>query len=196
MATTLPVSILGFVAALMLATVWHELGHLWVAHLRGVPVRLIAIGMGPALWRRALAADVRLEVRALPLGMSIGVLGRRAADGQLRRPVQDDLAIAAAGPLASLLLAPLLIGLTIPIIHGLPGLAYWLIATAILSVLLAVMNLIPIPGLDGGHLLVLTLAHLGRQLSPQREVWLHRTGMQVTIALTCSVSVLSLLARR
>jgi membrane-associated protease RseP (regulator of RpoE activity) len=190
----LPFSIVGFVAALLLATVWHETGHLLMALRRGVPVRLIAVGIGPALWRRTLAADLRVEVRALPLGMSIGVLGRRAADGSPRRPVTDDLAIAAAGPLASLLLAPVLLAPTLLTIRTLPGVAYWLIATGLLSVLLGLMNLVPIPGLDGGHLLVLTLARLGRQLSPQREVWLHRTGMQVAIALTAVFSVYSTLA--
>ena len=41
----------GLLAALMVVTIWHELGHLWVARHLGVPVKLIGLGVGPAIWR-------------------------------------------------------------------------------------------------------------------------------------------------
>jgi membrane-associated protease RseP (regulator of RpoE activity) len=70
--------LLGLLAALTVVTIWHELGHLWVARRYGVPVKLIGVGIGPAIWRFCLGGDVTFEVRALPVGMVIGVIARRA----------------------------------------------------------------------------------------------------------------------
>jgi membrane-associated protease RseP (regulator of RpoE activity) len=183
------ITVLGFPAALVLSTIWHELGHFVVARLYRVPVRLIVLGLGPTLWRRTLPGDLRLEVRALPLGVAVGVLGRRTADGHPRRPISHDFAIAAGGPTASLIFSAILLVLAF-LGHPGPTMGLWLVATALISALLAGMNLLPIPGLDGGHLVMLTLAHFGWQFSPQREVALQRLGIRLTTGL-CVLFVLS-----
>jgi membrane-associated protease RseP (regulator of RpoE activity) len=185
-------AVLSFVAAVTLAATWHELGHLLAARILRVPVKLVAVGLGPALWRHTLRGDVRFELRAVPLGMAVGVVGRRTLDGRVRRPVNYDIAIAIAGPAASMLLAFLLVVLAV-LIHAGPALHLWLVATGLLSALLGLLNLIPVPGLDGGHLLMLLLALRGWQLSPQGEVMVHRIGMRAMILATVLASVYQVL---
>lgn len=186
--SALPMTALGFLAALVLSTVWHELGHLVVARLYGVPVRLLAIGLGPVVWRHIFWGDLRFEVRAVPLGATIGVVGRRTADGRARRPISHDFAVAAGGPAASLTLSVILVML---VFLGHPALyiGSWLVLTAMISALLAGMNLLPIPGLDGGHLVMLTLAHFGWQLSPKREVAVQRLSIRLTTGLCVLVAL-------
>jgi|GEM_PF-1207602 len=186
--------VLGLLAALMLVTVWHELGHLWVARRFKVPVKLIGLGVGPAIWRFRLRDDVRFEVRALPVGMVIGVIGRRGPDGQLRRPVAHDLAVAAGGPLASFILTVILF-LAALLTRALPGLQIWLVYTGLLSAVASVLNLLPLPGLDGGHLFLLSLAQVGLQLPPHLEVEVHHVGLRVTAIACLMVSIVMLGAR-
>ncbi len=64
-----------------------------------------------------------------------------------------------------------------------------------ISALLAGMNLLPIPGLDGGHLAMLTLAHFGWQLSPAREVAVQRLSIRLTTGLCVLFAVLAWAAR-
>ena len=187
--TSMAVSPIGFLTALLLVTVWHEAGHLLVARLVGIPVKLVALGLGPAVWRRSGDDGVDLVLRALPTGMSIGVPGRRDADGQLRRPIHHDILMAAGGPVASFVLSLGLVGLAV-LLGPAAALYPWLVATAALSTLLALLNLLPLPGLDGGHLLVLGIAALGFQLSPQQEVALHRYGLRLLALVVAVIAVL------
>jgi membrane-associated protease RseP (regulator of RpoE activity) len=186
--------LLGLLAALTVVTIWHELGHLWVARRYGVPVKLIGVGIGPAIWRFCLGGDVTFEVRALPVGMVIGVIARRAPDGQALRPVAHDLAVAAGGPLASFLLTAIFF-LAAPLTRALPGLQTWLIYTGLLSAVLSTLNLLPLPGLDGGHLFLLSLAQMGLQLPPEMEAKVHHVGLRVTAIACLVVSAVMLGAR-
>ena len=186
--------IAGFLAALALTTLVHESGHLAAARLLRIPVWRIVIGMGPVFWRRALNDDSEFVLRAIPTGMLIGVPGRRNPDGTQRRPIHHDVLIAAAGPMMSLLLAVFLWGAAhmsvLPI-----SLRFWLECTAMLSAFLGLSNLIPIPGLDGGHLLLLGAARLGLQFSPEGEMQAHRVGVcLVTVA--CLVALVATLVLR
>ncbi|MBP5381328.1 MAG: RIP metalloprotease RseP [Bacteroidaceae bacterium] len=62
-------------------------------------------------------------------------------------------------------------------------LRFWTM-TALISIVLAVMNILPIPGLDGGHVVVLLYeAITGRQPSERVMVWLEYIGMGLLIAL-------------
>jgi membrane-associated protease RseP (regulator of RpoE activity) len=187
-------SILGFVAALMLVTVGHELGHLWVARRLGVPVKLIGLGVGPAIWRFRLSDDVRFEVRALPVGMVIGVLARRGTDGRARRPVAHDLAVAAGGPLASLVIAAILFSGAL-LARGLPWLQEWCFFAGLLSVVLVTLNLLPLPGLDGGHLFLLSLAQMGLEMPAHLELAVHQVGLRVIAIASLVVSTVMLGAR-
>ncbi len=176
-------NLVSLTAALIVVTLWHEMGHWLAARVVRMPVRCVYVGMGPVLWRRSLRHDTDLVLRALPLGMSIAVPGRRAADGTLRRPLEHDLLVAAGGPVASLVLA----GLLVTAAWWLPLPAMWRPAVGgigLLSALVALLNLLPVPGLDGGHLLMLGAARLGWSLTPAQEAWLHRWGVNL-VAYAC-----------
>ena len=60
---------------------------------------------------------------------------------------------------------------------------FWLL-TAFISIILAVMNILPIPGLDGGHIVLLFYEGItGRQPSEQVMVWIERIGLGILVAL-------------
>lgn len=165
----------------MIITTGHEVGHLIAAKLAGIPVKLIAVGAGPALWKH-VGDTLRVELRLLPLGMSVGILGRRDSDGITRRPMAHDMWVAAGGPLASIALAMILFVASLGT-GVLPALQSWLMMTGALSILVMLFNLLPIPGLDGGHLMLLSAMKLGLRLSPRQEATLHQLGLQVAAAL-------------
>jgi Zn-dependent protease len=113
--------------------------------------------------------------------VAIGVPARRAPDGHIRRPLAHDVAMSLAGPITNVLLSLLLLALAI--VGRVPqGLDSWFVGAATLSTIVALLNMIPLPGLDGGHLLVLGLAGLGVQWSPEREAILHRVGLRLGAA--------------
>jgi membrane-associated protease RseP (regulator of RpoE activity) len=187
-------SVIAMIAALLVIGVAHESGHFLAARWLRIPVRRVTFGHGPILWRRSLGRDSEFVLRAVPTGMAIGVPGRRDPDGTMRRPLSQDVLLAVGGPVASFVFAGVLLAAAQIVFLPL-GFQYWLTASALLSVALAVANLIPLPGLDGGHLLLLGLARLGIQLSPQRELRVQRLGVNL-LAAGCLVVLGIALARR
>lgn len=82
----------------------------------------------------------------------------------LRRPKQDMLWVAAAGPLSNLAMALLWaaavkIGLSIPDSYFALPLALMGAAGVFINVIFLVLNLLPLPPLDGGRILVSLLPH-------------------------------------
>lgn len=60
---------------------------------------------------------------------------------------------------------------------------FWML-TAFISIILAVMNLLPIPGLDGGHIMLLLYeAVTGRHLSDKVMEWFEKIGLTVLFLL-------------
>jgi len=60
---------------------------------------------------------------------------------------------------------------------------FWLL-TAFISIILAVMNILPIPGLDGGHIVLLFYEGItGRQPSDKAMEWIEKIGIGIIIAL-------------
>lgn len=60
---------------------------------------------------------------------------------------------------------------------------FWLL-TAFISIILAVMNILPIPGLDGGHIVLLFYEGLtGRQPSDKVMAWVEKIGLGILFAL-------------
>ena len=60
---------------------------------------------------------------------------------------------------------------------------FWIL-TAFLSIVLAVMNILPIPGLDGGHIVLLFYEGLtGHQPSDRAMEWIERIGLFILIGL-------------
>ncbi len=71
---------------------------------------------------------------------------------------------------------------------GLSPLIMW---TALLSINLAIINLLPIPALDGGRILfvLVELARGGRRLAPSKERMVHLVGFVVLIGAIIAISV-------
>ena len=191
---SIPLWLLGIVSALLLVTIGHELGHYLAARLVHIPVKQIALGMGPEVWRVRLGNGMRFVVRLLPLSAAVGVLGRWTRRGSLRRPVNHDLLVAAAGPLASFILTLGLLLLAF-VLQGATVFRIWLVTTALLSTLVALLNLLPIPGLDGGHLLLLGLQKLGVRLGPYREQQLHRNGARLVALAAMLILLIQIIIR-
>lgn len=60
---------------------------------------------------------------------------------------------------------------------------FWML-TAFISIILAVMNILPIPGLDGGHIVILIYeAITGHQPSDKAMEWLEKIGIGVLVVL-------------
>ena len=60
---------------------------------------------------------------------------------------------------------------------------FWML-TAFISIILAVMNILPIPGLDGGHIVLLFYEGItGRQPSEKAMEWIEKIGLGILIAL-------------
>lgn len=60
---------------------------------------------------------------------------------------------------------------------------FWIL-TAFISIILAVMNILPIPGLDGGHIVLLFYEGLtGRQPSDKAMEWIEKIGIGIIVAL-------------
>jgi membrane-associated protease RseP (regulator of RpoE activity) len=158
-------------------TLWHELGHLLAARWLGVPIVNLYVGLGPILWRRRMRQSPNLVLRAFPLGMSVAIPNRRTLDGEQRRPYSHDLWIAAAGPCASFVLTLLLFAIArwMPMPYEW---AYGLVGVGLLSTAIALLNLLPVPGLDGGHLLMISAARKGWEMTPAQELRLQRASVK------------------
>ncbi len=60
---------------------------------------------------------------------------------------------------------------------------FWIL-TAFISIILAVMNILPIPGLDGGHIVLLFYeAITGRQPGDRAMEWIERVGLFILVLL-------------
>lgn len=58
----------------------------------------------------------------------------------------------------------------------------------IITFSLGVMNLLPIPALDGGHIFFVLLSTIGIRFSPRREAMIHKVGFMLLITLILLIS--------
>jgi membrane-associated protease RseP (regulator of RpoE activity) len=186
-------AVLALLAALLAVTLAHEMGHLLAAGLLGIPIRRISIGIGPVAWRRTLGCGREIVLRMLPVSVAIGVPTRHSSDGRLVRPAGHDALMAAGGPVSSLLLFVALAAAPAALSFA-PNFLAWLRGAAIMSGFLGLANLVPIPGLDGGHLFVLGASTLGLKLSRSGEAMLHKIGLPAAAGL-CALVLVARLVR-
>ena len=73
------------------------------------------------------------------------------------------------------------------------GISFVLMIIAIISLTLAIMNILPIPALDGGRLFVTLLFRgLKKPLTPELEERIHGTGMVVLLALFALITIVDI----
>ena len=110
-------SLWGFVLAIGVLVVIHELGHYLIMRWCGVRVLRFAFGFGKTLWSRQDKSGTEWAICLWPLGGYVKPLDTREADGLSveerkmafdTQPVSRRIAMVAAGPLANFLLAILL----------------------------------------------------------------------------------------
>jgi regulator of sigma E protease len=110
-------TLLAFLFTLAVLIVFHEFGHYLVARLAGVKVLRFSVGFGKVLTRRTDRHGTEWALSAIPLGGYVKMLDERegeVAEAELprafnRQSLAKRSAIVAAGPLANLLLAVLLL---------------------------------------------------------------------------------------
>ena len=69
------------------------------------------------------------------------------------------------------------------------GLTYWLYLLAVLSVALGLANLLPLPALDGGRIVVVLIEKLrGRAFNREREMQFQRAGLVALLALVAVIA--------
>ena len=106
-------SVWWLLVALGVLVTFHEYGHFWVARRCGVKVLRFSVGFGKPLWSRRGRDGTEYVIAAIPLGGYVRMLDENEGDVATadlprafnRKPVWQRIAIAAAGPLANLLLA-------------------------------------------------------------------------------------------
>ncbi|MCY4095603.1 MAG: RIP metalloprotease RseP [Gammaproteobacteria bacterium] len=111
--------LIAFVVAILILVFFHELGHFLVARWAGVRVLTFSIGFGPKLWSFKDRRGTEYQLAAIPIGGYVRMLGE---DEFSEQPQPDEVteafsnakpsrkvAIAAAGPFASLLLGLVII---------------------------------------------------------------------------------------
>ena len=71
------------------------------------------------------------------------------------------------------------------------GLSPWIQLTALLSINLAIVNMLPIPALDGGRFMfvLIELARGGRRLAPDKERIAHAVGFAILISAILAISI-------
>lgn len=106
-------SLFWYIVTIGVLVTFHEFGHFWVARRCGVKVHRFSIGFGRPLWTRVGRDGTEYVLAAIPLGGYVSMLDERAEDvapeqahaALNRKPVWQKIAVAAAGPIANVLLA-------------------------------------------------------------------------------------------
>lgn len=148
---------LGFGVLLISLTI-HEAAHAWTADKLGDPTaRMLGrVSLNPLVhidWVGTVLLPLIAAVSGLPLiGWAKPVPVRTS---NLRNPRRDFMLVAAAGPISNLLQAFAAAMLFRAMFPGDAGLTLWILQRAVqINLLLAFFNLIPVPPLDGGNVLL------------------------------------------
>lgn len=109
------ISVLGFLLAIGILIIVHELGHFWVARFFGIQVQRFSIGFGRPLLRWHDTSGTEYVISSIPLGGYVALLGERAGEvsGSERfeafsfKPIWVRISVLLAGPFFNLIFAVL-----------------------------------------------------------------------------------------
>jgi membrane-associated protease RseP (regulator of RpoE activity) len=143
----------------------HEMGHWVVLQRLRVPVKEFWLGLGPVIFRTG-----RFRVGMLPIG---GCIFPEPDAFEKLKP-RARMAVALGGPVGSAIygLALLAAASMLPPSAGQDGLN----SLALANFMIALFNLLPIPPLDGFHLVDSLLDHVGKPLSEKTKSLSYRLG--------------------
>ena len=157
-----PIAVAVSFGVLLLSLTIHEAAHAWTADKLGDPTAraLGRVSLNPLVhidWIGTVLLPIIAAVSHLPLigwAKPVPVMLRN-----LRHPRRDFMLVAAAGPISNLLqavVAAVLLRLVWnPALGNEPGLAATVLFLAVqINLLLAFFNLIPVPPLDGGNVML------------------------------------------
>lgn len=140
----------------------------------GLGVALAETGLVSFPLPKAVYQGVIAAVRSL--GMILAAFGNIIADLFSQQKVSVDV----AGPVGIAILTGQVVKL---------GFVYLLQFAALLSLNLAIINILPIPALDGGRLLFITIEKIrGRPVSPEVETKIHNTSFAILMGLIVLVT--------
>lgn len=145
------------VLLLWILTAPHEFSHAWVATRLGddTPRLQGRVTLNPLAHVDWLGTAILPFFTSLVGGGFIG-WGRpvMTQPGKLRGGLNGLALVSLAGPASNVVMAILLAAVTVATAHTLPGLARFAQHGVVLSLYLAILNMLPIPPLDGSKLLL------------------------------------------
>lgn len=159
-----------YAVVVLVTLLTHEAGHWAMLSRLRIPTQRITIGLGPSV--RLFG---RFHLALFPLGASVTPEPSRWAQASAR----DRFKVAVAGPAVSFICAFIFLGLSLVY----PRIATGLSALATLHFAVAAINVLPIPPLDGWHILTELLASNNRALPKQAAALALRLGNGVVYGL-------------
>lgn len=183
-------SLLSWILAFIIAITFHEAAHAWMADRLGDPTARLAgrLSLNPLVHYDKVGTTLLLVlvimraigIPVIPFGWAKPV---RFDPYNLKNPRRDSALISLAGPAANIILAVILsiiIRLTTGPFSPLGILPILLYPTIVLSIILALFNLIPIHPLDGGKIFI---GILPESEAREAEVFLRRYGFIILLLL-------------
>jgi len=143
-----------FLATLTICIICHELSHFLAARLSGCGVEVLSIGFGRPLIKKKFGKTT-YQIAPFLLGGYCKLKGELTTTGQsgdfVNLPYRKKFYIAVAGCYCNILMGAIAYWLCVPLQ------SYSLYYFAVLSFVLGISNLLPIPALDGGYIVYFPL---------------------------------------